>query len=113
MVKILKTRSNYLFKVKNSRMNCSFILILLLFICFVCREPFLHEMLIHSTFLLLKHTVRPMDLVAIDTIARRVYSFLSVTWGMVADIDIGSERFRNLGNARFTLEAITRILSEL
>ena len=70
-------------------------------------------MLIHSTFLLLKHTVRPMDLVAIDTIARRVYSFLSVTWGMVADIDIESERFRNLGNARFTLEAITRILSEL
>lgn len=69
-------------------------------------------MLIHSTFLLLKHTVRPMDMIAIDTIAGRVHSFLSVTWGMVADIDIESERFRNLGNARFTLEAISRIISK-
>ena len=69
-------------------------------------------MLIHSTFLLLKHTVRPMDMVKIDTLTGQIWSFLSVTWGLIADIDIESERFRNLGNARFTVEAITRIISE-
>lgn len=50
-----------------------------------------------------------MDMVAIDTIEGRVLSFLSVTWGIIADIDIESERFRKLGNARFTVEGLYKI----
>ena len=54
-----------------------------------------------------------MDLVAVDTCRRRVYSFLSITWGLIADVDIESEKYRSLGNARFTVGAIARILGNL
>jgi sphingosine kinase len=37
------------------------------------------------------------------------YSFLSLTWGLVADIDIESERCRCCGAARFTCEGICKI----
>ena len=37
-------------------------------------------------------------------------SLLSLSWGLFADIDIESERFRWLGGARFTAQAIVRIL---
>ena len=60
----------------------------------------------------MKHQVVPMDLVAVDTVDGRVFSFLSVTWGLLADIDIESERFRSLGGARFTVEAVARLISE-
>lgn len=64
-------------------------------------------------FILAKHTVVPMDLVAVDTQQGRLYSFLSVAWGIVSDVDIESEKYRNLGNARFTVGALVRILGML
>ncbi|KAL8605894.1 hypothetical protein ACOMHN_050305 [Nucella lapillus] len=66
---------------------------------------------LHSTFVLIKHRVVPMDLVLVQTPARHYYSFLSLTWGIVADIDYESEKYRNLGEARFTLGAIKRIVN--
>ena len=42
----------------------------------------------------------------------RVFSFLSVTWGLLADIDYESEKYRAIGEARFTLQAIRRIMSK-
>nr|KAG5713410.1 hypothetical protein BaRGS_024958 [Batillaria attramentaria] len=51
-----------------------------------------------------------MDLVLVQTPSQQHYSFLSVTWGIVADIDFESEKYRNLGEARFTLGAIKRIV---
>lgn len=36
----------------------------------------------------------------------RCFSFLSVAWGFLSDVDIHSERFRALGSARFTLGAV-------
>ena len=53
-----------------------------------------------------------MDLIELNTLDGPVYSFLSVTWGMIADIDIESERFRHLGGARFLVEALYRIVSK-
>ena len=53
-----------------------------------------------------------MDLVAVDTSKKRLYSFLSVAWGIIADVDIESERYRRLGNARFTVGAVVRIVSK-
>jgi len=51
-----------------------------------------------------------MDLVAVDTCTgKRLYSFLSVAWGIIADVDIESEKFRSLGNARFAVGAAIRI----
>lgn len=66
--------------------------------------------MLHATHVLLKHNIVPMDLVAVDTLDGRVYSFLSVTWGIIADVDIESESYRSLGNMRFTIGAIARIL---
>jgi len=42
---------------------------------------------------------------------QRRYSFLSLTWGMIADIDIESERCRCCGPLRFDCEAICKILN--
>ena len=37
--------------------------------------------------------------------------FLSLGWGLLADIDIESERLRVLGGARFTIWAAARLLT--
>lgn len=39
------------------------------------------------------------------------HSLLSTSWGFFSDVDIESEKFRFLGGARFTVQAIVRILS--
>lgn len=61
--------------------------------------------------MLAKHDILPMDLVAIDTCkGKRLYSFLAVAWGMISDVDIESEKFRSMGESRFTLMAAVKIL---
>ncbi|XP_058877589.1 sphingosine kinase 2 [Acipenser ruthenus] len=42
---------------------------------------------------------------------RRLFSFLSVAWGFVSDVDIESERYRGLGSARFTMGTLVRLAS--
>ncbi|XP_029361180.1 sphingosine kinase 2 [Echeneis naucrates] len=82
------------------------------------REP----LLLNCCFLLCRGGVRPMDLVSVTTspppsnnsrtaTPRRIFSFLSVAWGFVSDVDIESERYRGLGSARFTLGTLVRIAS--
>ena len=78
------------------------------------REPYLDNQILHSTFMIAKHTVLPMDLVAVDTCTgKRIYSFLAVAWGIIADVDIESEKYRSLGNSRFALGAFVRIIGEI
>ncbi|KPP79226.1 sphingosine kinase 2-like [Scleropages formosus] len=81
------------------------------------REP----LLLNCCFLLCRGGVRPMDLVSVTTSQtsarngrpspRRLFSFLSVAWGFVSDVDIESERYRGLGSARFTLGTLVRLAS--
>uniref|UniRef100_A0A087XR39 sphingosine kinase n=1 Tax=Poecilia formosa TaxID=48698 RepID=A0A087XR39_POEFO len=82
------------------------------------REP----LLLNCCFLLCRGGIRPLDLVSITTspspsknsrtaAPRRLFSFLSVAWGFVSDVDIESERYRGLGSARFTLGTLVRIAS--
>ncbi|KAK3571759.1 hypothetical protein QTP86_018724, partial [Hemibagrus guttatus] len=87
------------------------------------REP----LLINCCFLLCRGGVRPMDLVSVTTSPpppsasseqngrpsspKRLFSFLSVAWGFVSDVDIESERYRGLGSARFTLGTLVRLAS--
>jgi len=58
------------------------------------------------------HTTRgrpaPMDLIKVTTLKNIYYSFLSLGWGLMADIDIESERLRILGEPRFTIWALVR-----
>lgn len=79
-------------------------------------------LLLNCCFLLCRGGVRPMDVVSVTTSPppsinsraaspRRLFSFLSVAWGFVSDVDIESERYRGLGSARFTLGTLVRIAS--
>eukprot|EP00995_Heteronema_vittatum_P012338 NODE_821_length_1166_cov_316.976723_g577_i0.p1 GENE.NODE_821_length_1166_cov_316.976723_g577_i0~~NODE_821_length_1166_cov_316.976723_g577_i0.p1 ORF type:complete len:260 (+),score=72.28 NODE_821_length_1166_cov_316.976723_g577_i0:89-868(+) len=38
-----------------------------------------------------------------------VYSFLAVTWGLMANVDFQSETYRWMGGARFTVEAVRQV----
>ncbi|GFS28880.1 sphingosine kinase 2 [Trichonephila inaurata madagascariensis] len=51
-----------------------------------------------------------MDLVRVETPKECFYSFLSIGWGLMADIDIESERLRALGEARFAVWAVVRAI---
>lgn len=53
-----------------------------------------------------------MDLVRVETLTQVVYSFLSIGWGFIADIDIESERIRMLGSPRFTIWSIARLIGK-
>lgn len=53
-----------------------------------------------------------MDLVSIHlSSGPRLFSFLSLAWGFVADVDIESEKYRHVGAARFTVGTLVRLAS--
>jgi sphingosine kinase len=57
---------------------------------------------------------RPMDLAAVRQYAadgsfRVWWSILMLTWGLIADVDIGSENLRARGGARFTVAGVQRV----
>ncbi|XP_054762621.2 sphingosine kinase 2-like [Lytechinus pictus] len=64
----------------------------------------------HAAVAIVKGQAYPKDLVRIETSHQTVLSFLSVAWGLIADIDIESERFRFLGGTRFAVGTVQRIL---
>ncbi|XP_048185855.1 sphingosine kinase 2 [Perognathus longimembris pacificus] len=62
------------------------------------------DLLLNCTLLLCRGVSRPLDVLSVTLASgARCFSFLAVAWGFVSDVDIQSERFRALGNARFTL----------
>ncbi|CAH1273485.1 SPHK2 [Branchiostoma lanceolatum] len=77
-------------------------------------EPFESaDQVLHSTFVLCKSVVSgssyPMDLVSVQTKSSRLFSFLHISWGFISDIDIGSEKYRYLGDARFIVGLVQRL----
>jgi sphingosine kinase len=61
-----------------------------------------------------KGVARPADLAAVrqraaDGAVTTWWSILMMTWGLIADCDIGSEHLRMLGGARFTVAGVQRI----
>ncbi len=65
-----------------------------------------------STFSLIKSQTVPLDLMKIQLENNCVLpSFLSLEWAFIADLDLESERYRFLGDMRFTVGALQRILS--
>lgn len=51
-----------------------------------------------------------MDLVRVETRNQILFSFLSIGWGLLADIDIESERLRAIGGQRFTVWSVARLI---
>jgi sphingosine kinase len=62
-----------------------------------------------AAFALAKGHTRPLDLLSVRQKEAHRYCFLAVTWGVISEIDLASEKFRFLGGARFTLAALGEI----
>lgn len=80
-------------------------------------EPFEPKPIVHATLTCSTGCSAPMDIVRVELAPagnvsnrKELYSFLSVGWGLIADIDIESERLRALGPPRFTLWSVHRML---
>ena len=63
-----------------------------------------------NAFIVAKQQTSQFDVCAVDIVApeevKRVYTFLSLEWGLNSFLDIDSERARCLGASRFTLWAV-------
>lgn len=60
--------------------------------------------------MLCKGLVGPLDLVSIHLASQqRLFSFLSLAWGFVADVDIESEKYRHVGAIRFLMGTLVRL----
>lgn len=62
-----------------------------------------------ATLSAIKSTRKSMDLVSISQGDQRFLSFLSQSFGIIADVDLGTEDLRWMGDARFTYGLIQRI----
>jgi len=78
-----------------------FNLIFINFEIHIDRQPIadsLEKFVVQSAILIATHQVIPFDMAVIDTCdGKRVFSFLSVEWAIIADVDCDSEKYRFLG----------------
>ncbi|CAK9818794.1 Sphingosine kinase 2 [Anthophora plagiata] len=79
-------------------------------IAYAKQEPYDYNPLLVSTLSVVKFKRAQMDLVRVETRNQILFSFLSVGWGLLADIDIESERLRAIGGQRFTVWTIARLI---
>ncbi|CAH3174960.1 unnamed protein product [Porites evermanni] len=70
-------------------------------------EPF---DLISAILGVIRGNLLDLDICSVVTPTEKLFAFLSVTWGMVSDVDIESEKYRYLGETRFLVGAIIKIL---
>uniref|UniRef100_A0A0D9X0C2 DAGKc domain-containing protein n=1 Tax=Leersia perrieri TaxID=77586 RepID=A0A0D9X0C2_9ORYZ len=54
---------------------------------------------------------RPLDVTSVVQGTTRFFSVLMLTWGLVADIDIESEKYRWMGSARIDFYSLLRVVS--
>ena len=64
---------------------------------------------LNAAFLIAKGKQQSLDLAAVKQNNQQYYSFLSLAWGLVSDIDIESEKLKFLGSLRFDLYALMLI----
>ncbi|XP_060720810.1 sphingosine kinase 1 [Tachysurus vachellii] len=70
------------------------------------------DLLLSCCFLLCKGLVCPLDIVSVRLSSGPcLFSFLSLAWGFVADVDIESEKFRHVGAMRFLVGTLLRLAS--
>lgn len=74
------------------------------------REPYNHNPMMISALSVVKSRKAALDLVRVETRNHIFYSFLSVAWGLLADIDIESEHLRAIGGQRFTVWSLARLI---
>ena len=58
----------------------------------------LEKFVVQAAVLISRHDVIPFDLIVVDVCdGRRIFGFLCIAWGIIADVDCDSERYRFLG----------------
>ncbi|XP_065360324.1 sphingosine kinase 1 [Calliphora vicina] len=77
--------------------------------CF--QEPYEPKPILGAALSLVGGQSALMDVVEIELKNKIAYSFLSIGWGLISDIDIESERLRPLGYQRFTIWTLHRLLN--
>ncbi len=66
---------------------------------------------LNAAFLIVKDRQQTFDLAAVQQNNLEYYSFLSLAWGLISDVDIESEKFKFLGALRFDLYALMLLSS--
>ncbi|XP_050351552.1 sphingosine kinase 1-like [Nymphalis io] len=79
-------------------------------ICHHYNEPYIPQNLTGLTMAIARGKTAHMDVVRVETKSKIMFSFLSVGWGLLSDIDIESERLRAIGGQRFTIWALARLV---
>uniref|UniRef100_A0A453FPD1 sphingosine kinase n=1 Tax=Aegilops tauschii subsp. strangulata TaxID=200361 RepID=A0A453FPD1_AEGTS len=64
-----------------------------------------------AVFAIIRGHKQALDVCTIAQGEKIVFSVLSTTWGLVADVDIESEKYRWMGSARFDFYALVRIMN--
>uniref|UniRef100_A0A0C9QN40 sphingosine kinase n=1 Tax=Wollemia nobilis TaxID=56998 RepID=A0A0C9QN40_9CONI len=64
----------------------------------------------NATFAVIKGHKRPLDVAVVAQGQVRSFSVLMLTWGLVADIDIESEKYRWMGSMRLDFYTFVRLL---
>lgn len=68
------------------------------------------RLLVNCAFVLCKGRPQPLDLVSLTTRSEnRLFSFLSVAWGFISDVDSESEKYRFVGSIRFAVGTLVRL----
>ncbi|KAF9093752.1 sphinganine kinase lcb4 [Mortierella sp. AM989] len=61
---------------------------------------------------IIKGKAMPVDLCSVTQGLNRFFSFVLQSFGLIADVDLGSEHLRWMGEARFTVSAVGKLLSQ-
>eukprot|EP00026_Physarum_polycephalum_P005330 Phypoly_transcript_05362.p1 GENE.Phypoly_transcript_05362~~Phypoly_transcript_05362.p1 ORF type:complete len:627 (+),score=83.49 Phypoly_transcript_05362:27-1883(+) len=64
-----------------------------------------------AAFAVIKGPARPFDVLRTTQNGVSLYGFLTLTWAMISDVDIESEKMRWMGSLRFSIGALKRIMS--
>ena len=79
--------------------------------CVLCENSGLPCTLFNSAYVTIKGKSAKLDITRINRENEPpIYSFLSVSWGFIADTDIGSDTLRWLGSLRFNLYGLWRLM---
>ncbi|KAF0917158.1 hypothetical protein E2562_016954 [Oryza meyeriana var. granulata] len=65
----------------------------------------------NAVFAIIRGHRQSLDVCTILQGTKKFFSVLHMTWGLVADIDIESEKYRWMGSARFDFYALVRIMN--
>lgn len=76
----------------------------------LCRQSMMEPMekaIVQAAILVATHNVIPFDLITVDICdGQRLFSFLCIEWGIIADVDYESEQYRFLGKIKTMLRNV-------